>query len=268
MSAAAFYTGHVSHRRISSPGHRLRYKLAYVLLDLDQLGQADSLSRYLGVERPGLMSVQSKDHGDGCVDLAGFVRSLLKQYKIRHEAFRIELLTLPRMFGFVFNPISVYFIYDALGELHHVIYEVNNTFGERQFYVCPTAADKNGYRHSSEKTMYVSPFMDETGSYDFYLHPPGDKTALTIHYKDIDGAEALRAHLALKRLPISNRSAFNILVNFPLMTLGVVAGIHWHAIKLLVKGARYRFHKKRSPIASSMGYVRSNPLQKNCKKVA
>ncbi len=268
MSAAAFYTGHVSHRRMTSPGHKLRYKLAYVLLDLDQMDRAHQLSRFLGVGRAGLMSVQPKDHGDGGDDLAGFVRSLLKQHGIRQGADRIELLTLPRMFGFVFNPISVYFIHDTAGVLHHVIYEVNNTFGERQFYVCPTIEDHKGHRHSSEKAMYVSPFMDETGSYDFYLRPPADKTALSIHYKDIDGVEVLRAHLALVRVPVTNKNTLGIILNFPLMTLGVVAGIHWHAIKLLVKGARYRIHKPRSPMESSLGYAPINSDLNKDKKAA
>lgn len=268
MSAVAFYTGHVSHRRLTKPGHKLRYKLAYVLLDLDQLDQADQLSCYLGVGRSGLMSVQSKDHGNGGSDLAGFVRNLLRQHGVKHSAFQIKLLTLPRMFGFVFNPISVYFIHDAAGDLHHVIYEVNNTFGERQFYVCPTVEDNKGHRHSSDKAMYVSPFMDETGRYDFYLQPPDKKTALTIHYKDLDNKEMLRAHLALERAPVSNRSALGILVNFPLMTLGVVAGIYWHAMKMLIKGARYRFHKPRSPMASSMGYLPTAPVLNNQEKAA
>ncbi len=261
MTAAAFYTGHVSHRRNSSPGHTLRYRLAYVLVDLDQLPEANRLSRYLGIGRSGLMSVVMKDHGDSRSNLAAFVRNLLRKHEVKEPAARIELLTLPRMFGYVFNPISVYFIYDRRGELHHVIYEVNNTFGERQFYLCPTLEERGVHRHSSDKAMYVSPFMNETGSYDFFMRPPAEKAALAIHYKDENGEEVLRAHLALRRKPVTDASALGILTQFPLMTLGVIAGIHWHAVKLLIKGAHYRFHKPRPAAAAvSLGRMPSRPL--------
>lgn len=269
MSGAAFYTGHVSHRRFSSPSHGLRYRLAYVLVDLDRMDEANRLSRYLGMGHSGLMSVTAKDHGGGGNDLAGFVRELLRQHNVGQGSARIELLTLPRMFGYVFNPISVYFIYDAHDVLHHVIYEVNNTFGERQFYLCPTLEHGGVHRHSSDKAMYVSPFMDETGGYDFFLRPPADKTSLAIHYKDGDGKVALRAQLALRRAPITNASALGILLKFPLITLGVIAGIQWHAIKLLLKGARYRPHKPRhAPAAVTTGRASPSPLLKTPEKKA
>ncbi len=263
MSAAAFFTGHIAHRRFSSPGHHLRYKLAYVLVDLDRTDEANQLSRHLGFNRSGLMSVAAKDHGDGRTDLAGFIRDLLHKYDISEEATRIALLTLPRMFGYVFNPISVYFLYDAHNALHHVVYEVNNTFGERQFYVCPTLDDAGIHRHSSDKAMYVSPFMDETGGYDFTLRPPGEQIKLGIYYKDKDGKELLRADLALSHVPVTNASALGILARFPLMTLGVVVGIHWNALKLLVKGARYRVHTPRPEITSTSLGRRHQSLNHN-----
>jgi len=135
--------------------------------------------------------------------------------------------------------------------------------------LCPTLENGGVHRHSCDKAMYVSPFMDETGGYDFFLRPPTEKSALAIHYKNEHGKEVLRAHLALRREPVTNASAFGILAKFPLMTLGVIVGIHWHAIRLLVKGARYRFHKPRPAAAAvSMGRAPSHPLIKTLKKKA
>ena len=143
MSAISFYNGAVVHRRYGAAAHKLRYLIAYVLLDLDRLHEANSASSLFSIERAGLLSFRAKDHGDGTSpDLASWVRDYLIAEGVTHEASRIELLTLPRMFGYVFNPISVYFIYDRSGDLHHILYQVTNTFSERHFYLC--RADQAG----------------------------------------------------------------------------------------------------------------------------
>lgn len=241
MSPVSFYTGDVSHIRVSGPRHRLRYRIAYIALDLDRIAEADACSRYLGVERPGLMSFHACDHGDGAAtDLARWVRDKAKSSGVEQECARIELLTLPRMFGYVFNPISVYFLFDATGALHHILYEVNNTFGGRHFYFAePNSADPK-LPHHAKKELYVSPFFDVEGGYEFSVRPPGDTIFLNVDYHNRDGSKALNARLDATRREVTDREALKILAGFPLMTLGVVAAIHWEALKLFFKGARFR----------------------------
>jgi DUF1365 family protein len=246
MSAASFYIGEVRHRRFGRPAHRLRYRIAYVLVDLDRMGEADAQSQLLSVDRGGVMSVRARDHGPGDADdLAGWVRGLLRAHGVKEPAARIELLTLPRMFGFVFNPLSVYFIRGAHDAIHHVLYEVSNTFGERHVYLCPARETGGALAHEAAKRFYVSPFFDVDGRYRFRVTPPGDALAVAIRYLDAAGRPALTALLTGRRAPVSDATCLKILASLPLMTLGVVAGIHWEALKLWLKGARYRPRRKR-----------------------
>lgn len=248
MSAISFYTGMVTHRRFGAVTHKLRYRIAYLLVDLDQLERAGKASHLLGVERRNLMTFRSKDHGNGADHgLASWVRGYLSGNDVPEDAARIELLTLPRMFGYVFNPISVFFIYDATGSLHHILYEVNNTFGGRTFYLC--RADQAGpvADHTSEKALYVSPFFDVEGQYRFKVQPPADSVALTIRYDHADGAKAMMASLVGQKAPVTTWKTLGVLARYPLMTFGVVASIHWEALKLWLKGARYRSRPSTTP---------------------
>ena len=246
MTGADFYIGYVTHRRLRGPAHRLRYRLAYVLVDLDQMtapqnDRPSQRSAFLGLGRGGLMSVLAKDHGDGrSADLAAWARRFLKQRGIEQDCARIELLTLPRMFGYVFNPISVYFFYNEYGALHHILYEVNNTFGGRKFYLAPANEGRGRQRYHCAKTFYVSPFFDVDGQYRFCLRPPRETVQLAIDYADSGGAPALEARLVGKRQPATSWQCLKILFSFPFMTAGVIAAIHWEALKLFVKGAKFK----------------------------
>ena len=244
MSApAGFYIGHVGHERFGGVTHRLRYAIAYVLVDLDRMAEADRLSPLLGVGRGGPMAVLPRDHGPGDADdLAGWARGVLRDHGVDAPATRITLLTLPRMFGYVFNPLSVYFVYGPDDALHHVLYEVGNTFGERHFYLCPADGGGATIDHTCAKAFYVSPFFDVAGTYRFRVHVPEARMAVAIRYDDAEGQPALSASLEGTRAPITTASCLSVLCRFPLMTLGVIAGIHWEAIKLMLKGARYRPH--------------------------
>jgi DUF1365 family protein len=248
MSAPAqYYVGKVSHRRFGDVSHFLRYRIAYVLLDLDRLDEARGLTRFLKIGKGGLMSVNPLDHGDGqSRDLAGWVRAFVKGQGVQEPADKVELLTLPRMFGYVFNPISVYFIRNHTGELHHVLYEVGNTFGERHYYLCTADEEQGVCQHDCDKAFYVSPFFDKRGHYKFVLQPPAETLKLAISYR-ADGTERMRASLVGEARPVTNRTTLGVLARFPMMTIGVIAGIHWEALKLFVKGARYHRHGPKQP---------------------
>jgi len=254
MSPISFYTGAVVHRRYGAVAHKLRYRTAYLLLDLDRLDEANAASRLLGIERPRPLSFQAKDHGDGASpNLASWVRQHLASQGVEDEAWRIELLTLPRMFGYVFNPITVYFIYGRDGALHHILYQVTNTFSERHFYLSPADPTAPIINQTSEKRLYVSPFFDVEGAYRFKVQPPCETVALTIRYDLANGDKALTASLTGIRKPVTTWRSALLLAQFPFMTLGVVAGIHWQALKLWLKGAKYRSRTAATEMGQSPG---------------
>ncbi len=247
MTAVSLYLGEVSHWRFGNAVHRLRYRLAYVLADLDRLDEANARSRLLGVGRPRLLSVEARDHGDGRqTGLADWVRGHLADCDVQEPCTTIQLLTLPRMFGYVFNPISVYFIYGNGENPHHILYEVNNTFGDRHYYLAKIDADSPATPHRLKKELYVSPFFDVEGQYRFTVEPPGEGLLLEILYYDGAGAKALMATLRGKRQAVTDWQCLKIIIAFPLMTFGVMAAIHWEALKLFLKGARYRSPPRRA----------------------
>ena len=257
---AQYYTGQVSHRRFGEVSHVLRYRIAYLLLDLDRLEEAGRLARFFNIGKRGLISFDPRDHGDGDTeDLGTWVRTFVALQGVQEDVSRIELLTLPRMFGYVFNPASVYFLYDQAGEVHHVLYEVGNTFGERHFYLCAADLSDGLCRHECDKAFYVSPFFDQRGRYEFTVRPPSDKVALSISYRD-SGMDRMSAHLAGKAKPVTTRTTLGLLAKFPFMTLGVIAGIHWEAFKLFLKGARYHRHgPERLAPGASLGRETAKP---------
>jgi DUF1365 family protein len=168
------------------------------------------------------------------------VRDHLAENGVAEPCTRITLLTLPRMFGYLFNPISVYFIYGGESNPHHILYEVNNTFGKRHFYLAKTGRDEKRSSHCMNKELYVSPFFDVEGQYRFTVEPPGETLSLDILYFDGGGAKKLRAALRGKREAVTDWRCLKVLVAFPFMTFGVIAAIHLEALKLYLKGARYR----------------------------
>ena len=254
--AARYYVGEVSHKRFGQIDHSFRYRIAYLLLDLDRTFEAGRLTRLLRIGKPGLMAFDPFDHGDGqSTDLAEWVRVFLQRQGIEEPAAKIELLTLPRMFGYVFNPISVYFIRDQEGRLHHFLYEVGNTFGERHFYLCAVQMEGESCEHACDKAFYVSPFFGIEGQYDFKVSPPGEAVRLSIAYRV--GEEArLNANFVARARPVTGWTSFRLLLGFPFMTFGVIAGIHWEALKLWLKGARYHRHGPKATTAG-VSYVRS-----------
>lgn len=243
---ARFYKGVVSHQRFGTPAHTLRYRIAYLLIDLDRLEGAGRLSRLFRIGRGAFLSFDPLDHGEGQTsDLAGWVRSYLGAKGVQADAHFIELMTLPRMLGYVFNPVSVYFIRDRNKSLEYILYEVGNTFGERHFYLCRAESHSGAVRQACDKAFYVSPFFDTRGEYEFRVTEPEETVRLSIRYTE-GGSERLKAGLAGKAIPVTTRSSLSLLLALPLMTLGVTFAIHWEALKLWLKGAKYRPHGKKA----------------------
>lgn len=235
---SAIYTGIVAHRRLRPKVHSLRYRVFCLLLDLDEVPELSL--RLLGIERPGLLSFRAGDHGDGG-PLRAWVEGQLRQAGLVADG-AITMLCYPRMLGYVFNPLTVYFCHRRDGSLAGIVYEVHNTHGERHAYVLPAVVDADGMvRHSCAKDFFVSPFMPMDCLYHFSITPPGARVGVAIHEDDADGL-LLTASFSGERQALSDANLWRAMLAHPLMTLKVTAGIHWEAIKLLAKGLRMHRH--------------------------
>lgn len=240
---SGLYTGRVVHERLRPKRHRLAYKVFCLLVDLDELDEIDRrFGRLLAVNRPGLFSFHERDHGAGEGSLRDWATARLAEAGIDFDGGRIELLCYPRILGFTFNPLSVYFCYRQSGELAGLLYEVHNTHGERHTYVMP-AGPERVVRHAARKTFFVSPFMPMDCVYRFRIAPPGRRVGVSILEDDAEGL-LLTASFTGERQELGRSELLRMFWRYPLMTIKVVAGIHWEAIKLLAKGFRVFHHRR------------------------
>nr|WP_314090238.1 DUF1365 domain-containing protein [uncultured Shinella sp.] len=247
-AAGTLYAGKVMHQRLTPFGHRFSYTVFSLLVDIDRLDDLARISRLLSVNRPGILSFREGDHveEDG-ETLRQFADRLLVCAGLEKPAARVLLLAYPRMFGYVFNPLATYFAYDAEDSLIAIIYAVRNTFGERHSYVAPVLPGEKspaGIRQTRTKIFHVSPFMEMGLRYHFRILPPGKTVRVRIH--ETTGNEPLlAATFNADAAPLTDRNLARYLLKFPFMTLKVIGGIHWEALKLFLKGAR--FHKSPPP---------------------
>src|SRR5580658_3748825 len=228
------------HRRMRPCAHRLRYRVFWMLLDLDEIEQLPRRLRLFSHNRFNAVSFFDKDHGDGSGrPLRSQVEEHLKSVGVESGG-TIKLLCMPRVFGYGFNPLSVYFCYQTDGKLAAILYEVHNTFRQRHWYLIRVnrVAGPVVDQHCN-KQFYVSPFMDMDMNYTFRVALPDEKIALAIRAADKDGL-LLVAALSGNRQPLTDGALLRLLAIYPLLTLKVIGAIHWHALRLLLKGMRLR----------------------------
>jgi DUF1365 family protein len=234
--ASSLYTGKVMHRRTRPKKHRLAYDVFALLVDLDELPAMDKSMHGFAYNRFSLLSFYNRDHGPGTDEpLRVWIESILANANLSIEGGPIRLLCYPRMLGYSFNPLSNYFCYKPDGTLVAVLHEVSNTFGERHCYLFDTSSDDGLVRHSVKKCFYVSPFIEMDMTYNFRIRPPADDISVAIQETDADGT-LLFASLGGTRQPLSAWTMVKAFFAYPMMTLKVVGGIHWEAVKLWRKG--------------------------------
>lgn len=227
---SCFYTGHVVHSRVSPARHRFRYRTFSLCIDLDELSTLNQI-RGFSVNRFNLLSFYEKDHGLGQGKLREYINRLLTERGHAHATHRIELLCYPRILGYVFNPLSVYFCYDQQQTLQLVVYEVSNTFGQRHSYLL-TVKDCENVLQSCDKKMYVSPFMPIDCRYHFHIKPPQKAVTIAIRQYQADQQPLFSAAFTGQQQPFTSRNLHRLFISHPLMTLKVIAAIHWEALQL------------------------------------
>lgn len=250
---SGLYSGSVFHRRFRPRGHYLKHSLFQLHLDLDELESLDRNLRLFSLNGFNLFSFRPEDHGDGTGDLRGWAQARAAEAGVDLSGGAVSILSIPRILGHAFNPISVYFCRDRTGGLAALIYQVNNTFGERHSYVIavddPSASV---VRQVCDKNFHVSPFMDLDMIYHFAVQPPGQSVSVRVDASDPEGPRISTAFTGDRR-PLTDGALLRAFLSQPLMTLKVVVAIGWGALRLWAKGIAYRPRPAPPSAASTVG---------------
>lgn len=257
MSTAAIIIGSVAHERFRPTSHRFTYPLFCLRIPLNELAK---MGEQMAVNRRGLISFSERDHGarDGSSLLAWITQLLHDEGVIaKGDQPDVSLHTFPRMFGYVFNPVSFWVCSKTSGDVFAVLVEVNNTFGQSHRYLLINqngAAIESGQWLTATKQLHVSPFNEVKGGYRFRFHFSEDRWLARIDYAEDGYADVnaddntrtlLHTHISGTAQPLTRAALRQAALRFPLQSLAVVVRIHWHALRLLVKRVPF-FGKLRS----------------------
>lgn len=257
---SALYLGKVMHVRVGPMRHRFRYRVASLLVDLDELPDLDRGLRLFSVDRGNVFSFHQRDHGarDGS-PLKPWVEDVFAEQSNAIPGGKVLCFSIPRTLGYAFNPLTVYWGYRADGALAGVLYEVKNTFGDQHCYFVPAGPDHvpgEPLVQEARKVFHVSPFFDIAGDYRFRTDEPTETLRLLIRLVGPDGVDRMIATHAAERRALNDGALLATLFTHPLNTLKVIAGIHWEALRLWIKKAK--FHTRPAPpeVPVSRGHAR------------
>ena len=238
MTNSCIYNGTVIHKRYKPKTHFFKYSVFSLLLDLSELELLNEKIKFFSFNKFNLISFFEKDHGnrDG-TSLVNWVKNYLKKNQIETENIKIKLLCYPRIFGYVFNPLSVFFVYDKNEKLVSILYEVKNTFGEQHTYVFRVDNENNLIQNNCSKKFHVSPFIQMDCNYFFKILKPGERLSIIIDQYDPTG-KILFASQDGKKADLTGKELIKSYLKHPLMTFKIISAIHFEAFKLWIKGIK------------------------------
>ena len=250
MTNSCIYNGTVIHKRFKPKEHFFKYKVFSLLIDLSELDELNKKIRFFSFNKFNLISFHEKDHGerDGS-SIVEWVKLNLKNNNISYDKIKIKLLCYPRILGYVFNPLSVFFVYDENEKLISILYEVKNTFGEQHTYVFRVDNESNLIQNNCSKKFHVSPFIEMDCKYFFRILNPNKKLSIIIDQYDKDG-KILFASQDGKRSDLDSKQLIKSYLKHPLMTFKIISAIHFEAFKLWAKGIK--FIKKKLKIKNNI----------------
>ena len=249
---SSIYNGTVIHKRFKPKIHYFKYKVFSLLIDLSELEYLSEKIKFFSHNKFNLVSFYEKDHGnrDGS-SLVSWVKKNLKDNNINSEDVKIKLLCYPRILGYVFNPLSVFYIYNIDEKLICILYEVKNTFGEQHTYIFKVDNNQNLYQHNCSKKFHVSPFIEMNCKYFLRLLKPGEKISVIIDQYQTD-EKILYASQDGQRVDFNTKELIKSYLKHPLMTFKIILAIHFEAFKLWLKGIK--FIKKKIKIKNNITF--------------
>ena len=250
MINSSIYNGSVIHKRFKPKKHFFKYRVFSLFLDLSELKELNNKLNFFSLNKFNLISFYEKDHGerDGS-SLLKWVKNNLRRNNISTDDIKVKLLCYPRILGYVFNPLSIFFIYDNNESLVSILYEVKNTFGEQHTYVFKIGGENKLIQNNCSKKFHVSPFIEMDCNYFFRILNPGDKLSIIIDQYDQQGKILFASQDGI-RSDLTNKNLMNSYLRHPLMTFKIISAIHFEAFKLWIKGIK--FVKKKLKIKNNI----------------
>lgn len=235
---SCLYVGSVFHARVHPKKHSFKYNVFCLNINLSELNEINKKFKLLSVNKFNIVSVYEKDYGpQNGKSLNVWVKELLSKNGVNQQLKNIFLLTYPRIFGYVFNPLSIYTCTNINNQVVAQIYEVRNTFKQRHFYIVRNTFDKKNHNKIIKKKFHVSPFLSMTGKYKFKSYIK--KTKLSIFIEYFSNNETLIASFTGKEKILSDENIFFNVIKFPFFTIKIILGIHLEAIILYFKRLKY-----------------------------
>ena len=250
MINSSIYNGSVIHKRFKPKKHFFKYKVFSLFLDLSELKELNNNLNFFSLNKFNLISFYEKDHGerDGS-SILDWVINNLRSNNVSTDNIKVKLLCYPRILGYVFNPLSIFFVYDNDENLISILYEVKNTFGEQHTYVFKIEGENKLIQNNCSKKFHVSPFIEMDCNYFFRILNPGDKLSVIIDQYDQEG-KILFASQDVIRSDLTKKNLMNSYLKHPLMTFKIISAIHFEAFKLWIKGIK--FVKKKLKIKNNI----------------
>ena len=250
IKSSSIYNGHVIHKRFWPKKHFFKYKVFSLLIDLSELYQLEKELTLFSYNKFNVLSFYDIDHGprDGS-SLIDWVKENMTKNNINTDGITIKLLCYPRIWGYVFNPLSVFFVYDKNSNLVSILYEVKNTFNEQHTYIFKLQKTEKLIEHSCRKKFHVSPFIEMNCTYYFKIAKPGEKISVYIDQYDNKNKLLVALQEGIKVI-LNNKNLIKVFISHPMMSFKIILAIHFEAFKLWIKGIK--FVKKKFKIKNNI----------------